>query len=76
MVAMLVYLAKEDGQNSFVKEHQHGGYDVKCIRSVKTRVKVHLILHLIALEICLLTFMNSELLITRHLQSESTNERT
>ena len=30
---MLVYQTKDD-QNSFIKEHQHGGYDGKCIRPI------------------------------------------
>ena len=34
MVAMLVSLTKDD-LNSFVKEHQHGGYDVKCGRFIE-----------------------------------------
>ena len=31
MAAMLVYLLKENDGSSFVKEHEHGGYDVTCI---------------------------------------------
>ena len=29
MAAMLVHLTKEDDQNSLIKEHQRGGYEVK-----------------------------------------------
>ena len=32
--AVLVYLTKEDYQNSFVKEHKHDDNDVKCIRPI------------------------------------------
>ena len=32
----LVHLTKEDDQNSFVKERQHGGYCVKCVRPLST----------------------------------------
>ena len=31
---MLVYLTKDDDQDSFVKEHQHGCYYIKCVRSI------------------------------------------
>ena len=34
IVAMVVNQTKEDDQNSLVKEYHHGGYDVKCIRSI------------------------------------------
>ena len=36
MAAMLAYQTIESGQNSFVREHQRGRYDVKCICSVTT----------------------------------------
>ena len=34
---MLVYLTEEDNKGSFVKGHQNGGYDVKCIHSIACR---------------------------------------
>lgn len=34
MTAMLVYVTGEDDQNSFVNEHQHGGYDVRSMRCI------------------------------------------
>lgn len=34
MAAMLMYLTKDD-QDSF-KEHKCSGYDVKCVRSIKS----------------------------------------
>ena len=37
---MLVYLRKDDAQNSFVKKHQHGGYDVKCIRFIGNKYEL------------------------------------
>lgn len=44
MAAILFYLAKEDDQNSFVRE-QHGSYDVKCIRPILLRFKESVGLH-------------------------------
>ena len=35
MAALLVYLTKEDDQNSFVKVLQNAGYDVKYIRYIR-----------------------------------------
>ena len=38
LTAMLLYLTKEDDQNSFVEEHQHVGYHVKlklCIHTLQ-----------------------------------------
>ena len=34
MAVLLVYLTEED-LNSFVNKHQHGGYDVNCIKSIQ-----------------------------------------
>ena len=33
MAVLLVYLTEED-LNTFVNKHQHGSYDVNCIRSI------------------------------------------
>ena len=35
MAAIMVYLTKEDDQNSFVKKHQRDSYYVKCIHSIE-----------------------------------------
>ena len=37
---MLVSLTKEFDKNSFVREHQYGGYDVKCKHSIEEIGKV------------------------------------
>ena len=45
MPTMLVSLTKEINKNSFVREHQYGGYDVKCKHSIEEigRVKMSVI---------------------------------